>query len=220
MKIIKDTRHGLARPINEIKKVFGIPIEIEEKNLDEIFQKTTKFEGYQDSALNLKEIIDEEKNTMIITDKDIFIDEEDYNQSWILGYQLDNLTVVSTARIKRYDNKPSKKLTVPYNKFLKRLNSIVIHEIGHDVVTGNHLKEAFWITHDGYKMELGPHCTDNKCVMYEIVDITIPPKEEGFMLLGKEKKYDTGMDEKLKKQYPEYFCKKCSESIKIGKEFY
>ena len=107
---------------------------------------------------------------------------------WIFGFHAGNLMVVSSARMKGPDNKPRDRLEVPEELYLARVVFTGIHEIGHDVVKAGHYLPAVWINaRTGHRLEMGPHCTDNGCVMYEVVDIVAPPPEEGYMLLGDKK---------------------------------
>ncbi len=54
-------------------------------------------------------------------------------------------------------------------------------------------------------MPLGPHCVDHSCAMYEVVDVTAPPPDEGHLQLGEERFYDAGMDEHLQRLREDWF---------------
>ena len=160
------------------------------------------------------------KALLVLTPRDIYAGTISKNDDWILGYHTGNLSVVSTARIKRKDNQPSDNLEIPLDLYLKRLNIMNIHEIGHGAVEGRHFKQAKWVNiQTGHELDLGPHCTDNTCVMYEIVDIMAPPKSEGHMLLGDEKKFDAGLDDVIARLNPRWLCDKCCSSIRIDEKY-
>jgi hypothetical protein len=55
--------------------------------------------------------------------------------------------------------------------------------------------------------------------MYETIDIKAPPKEEGYMRLGDNKKYDAGLDDVLERIYPKWFCRKCLAAISIDEKY-
>ena len=128
--------------------------------------------------------------------------------------------VASTARMKRPDNKPSDIVAVSEDLYMKRLEILAVHEVGHNVCRAPHYQQAKWVnTKKGHEQQLGPHCTDNGCVMYEVVDIKTPPAEEGHLLLGIEKKYDAGLDDVISRLHPTWFCGQCLPHISIDESF-
>ena len=89
-----------------------------------------------------------------------------------------------------------------------------------ELLQAKHYKMAAWVSkRTNVPLVLGDHCTDNACVMYEIVDINAPPKEEGYMLLGDEEKYDAGLDDVLTRIYSQWFCRKCLDAIVIDEKY-
>jgi predicted Zn-dependent protease len=207
----------------EIAKTFDVHPMIVNTDFGDIFKPTKNWKGFLHSDEELLSFVKKYHGlkSIIFTPRDLYIDDKSHEDGWIFGYSVDKFSVVTTARMKRFDNKPSKEVFVPRNKYLDRVINMAIHEIGHDVVKGNHLLSAKWVSlKNNYSFELGSHCTDNKCVLYEVVDITTPPKEEGHMLLGEEKVYDTGLDELLERRYANYFCKKCRDSIVLDKGYF
>ena len=206
-----------------LKKVYGFPVELESRNMDNWFIPLPKFNGffYQLTEAIETPLLQSPKNIQIITSKDIFAQDKIKEDDWIFGYCNGNVTVSSTARLKRNDNQPSEKLEVPEVLYFSRLENLSIHEVGHHVVKGKHFKPAEWVNaKTGHRLELGPHCDDNRCVMYEIVDIRAPKPEEGFMLLGKERKFDAGMDDVLARMYPSFFCERCKSCIEIPESYF
>jgi predicted Zn-dependent protease len=88
--------------------------------------------------------------------------------------------------MKGLDYRPQQKLMVSYNKYMKRFVTMAIHELGHDVILSKHMKKAYWVNaSNNKKYPLGKHCTNNKCVMYEVVEIRTPPASIGYLLIGK-----------------------------------
>ena len=124
--------------------------------------------------------------------------------------------------MKRFDSEPSEKIEVDFDLYIKRLEALCIHEIGHDVVRerAQHYQEAVWINaKTGHRLGLGLHCTDNKCVMYEVVDINAPPAEQGYMQLGEDKKYDAGLDEVIARLHDGGLCTRCKEAVRVDERY-
>jgi predicted Zn-dependent protease len=225
---------NLDKEVIEISKtlseVYGFNSQIINKNLDGLFTPIPKFDGFKSelTAEKLESVSTEfnGKAVLILTKRDLYSKEDDRNEDWVFGVNhiepYAHISVVSNARIKRYDNQLSQEIEVPFDLYIKRLKALSIHEIGHDVVKANHYREAFWV--NTYKKDYKPlplekHCIDNSCVMYATVDIKAPSKEEGYMRLGSEKKYDAGLDDVLERIYPKWFCGKCLEAILIDEKY-
>lgn len=206
-----------------IKKVYGINSEIKDVNLDGVFKPIPEFDGYWHSSKNITDTTDDNfkgKAILLITDRNLYFGNKSKEDDWIFGYCSGNLSVISVARMKRPDSRPSNILKIPTNLYLKRITALALHEIGHDVVKAKHFKPAIWVNAiTGHTLHLGQHCTDNNCVMYEIVDIKAPPKEEGYMQLGNEKHYDAGLDDVLERINPDWFCQRCLASIHIDDRY-
>ena len=203
-----------------IKDVYGLESLLFDIDLEDEFLPIPEFEGYWASTFtNLREKFGD-KAMLVITPRDLYANNTSRNDDWGFGYSYGNLGVVSTARIKRLDSEPSKKIEIPEELYFKRLNLLAIHEIGHDVVEGMHFQPAIWVnTQTNYQNPLGPHCTDNTCSMYEIVDTKTPPASQGHMLLGTEKKFDTGLDELIARLNTKWFCGNCFSSIKLNPSY-
>ena len=164
-----------------------------------------------------------------MTPRDLYNNDENIND-WLFGISCpqEGYSIISTARLKRKDSVPSQKLIISKRHYMKRLELIAIHEIGHDIIYPkknhisypDHFKIAKWVNSNGHEQWLDPHCIDNKCIMYETVDIISPPKEEGYMKLGSIRRYDTGFDEMLRRMKPGWFCKKCKDSINIDESYF
>ncbi|MEK6892610.1 MAG: hypothetical protein AABX07_00220 [Nanoarchaeota archaeon] len=200
------------------EKVYGIKSKIEVKNFDGVFLSLPEFDGFYESNLQLANNLGDlmKKTVMIITPRDIYWNNTSKNDDWAFGYKWGNLMVVSDARMKRFDSQPSQSICIPEELYLKRITAVALHEIGHKVIHAQHYKEATWVNaKTGHIMPLGPHCTDNKCLMYEIVDIRAPPREEGFMQLGEERRYDAGLDDVLERMHSDWMCQRCRGSIKL-----
>lgn len=211
-----------SRIAERLRDVYGFDSKLVDRDLTLAFTQIPEFDGFAESSQQLREFLSDygDKKVLIITPKDIYADKVSQDDDWVFGFWSWNITLASTARMKRLDNKPSSTLEIPEEQYMKRLELLAIHEIGHDVVRGPHFQTAKWVNDKtGHELWLGPHCTDNKCVMYEVVDIRAPPKEEGHMRLGDEKRYDAGLDDVLGRLYPGWFCDRCKPLIKIDEGY-
>jgi predicted Zn-dependent protease len=219
----EDNKAHIQAISKEITKVYGINNIIKSVDLNKYFESTTNWKGNLHSSEKLQTLIEtyEGIKCLIITPRDLYINNNSQEDDWIFGYCENDFSVVATARMKRKDNHPSDKLHVSEKKYLERVISMIIHEIAHDLVKGKHLVPAVWVSQkNNYQLPLGPHCTNNKCVLCEVVDIRAPPKAEGYMLLGTEKRYDAGIDDFISRRYDDWFCKKCKDSIVIGERYF
>lgn len=160
------------------------------------------------------------KAVLVLTPKDLYVTTESKDDDWLFGYNIGKVSVVSNARMKRHDDQPSNKVEVADELYLKRVIVLALHEIGHDIVKGNHFQSAVWInSQTGYELPLGPHCIDNRCAMYEVVSIKTPSREEGHLRLGKEMRFDAGLDDVISKLNQTYLCDKCHDSKKIDSSY-
>jgi len=206
------------------QELYQFDSKIVNRDLTKAFVAIPDFNGFLANPQKLEEFLAEynKKRVLVLTPRDMYASSSSQDDDWVFGYSHSSGShaLASNARLKRFDNKPSSVLEVPEEQYLKRLELLVVHEIGHDVVKASHFKPATWLNNKtGYQLPLGPHCTDNSCVMYEIVDIKAPPREEGCMILGNEKKYDAGSDDVIERLYPKWFCGKCLSSIKIDDSY-
>ena len=208
---------------NALEKALKIKSNLMNHDIGDVLVPIKKFEGYLFSPLKsqtLLQIVPQGKAALLLTSKDFYLGDKNKDDDWVFGANSGNISIVSTQRLKGFDSKPSKEVIVPVNLYLNRLSLLSVHEIGHDVVNAPHFKKAAWVnSKSGYQMDLGLHCTDNKCVMYEVVEIKAPPATEGYLQLGDEKKYDAGVDEALGRLYPSWLCKLCQSSLKIDERY-
>ncbi|HXQ20404.1 MAG TPA: hypothetical protein VN812_01935 [Candidatus Acidoferrales bacterium] len=98
---------------------------------------------------------------------------------------------------------------------------MTIHELGHDLVKeAPHHQEATWVNvRNGTSIPLTPHCDDNACAMYEVVDVTAPPKSEGYLKLGNKCLYDAGLDEHVGRLRADWFCTRCRDHIVVADSY-
>lgn len=212
-----------------LKEVYGLKSKLINKNLEGLFPVIPEFNGYFPLGWHGIDFASSFGNAvLILTPRDLYGDNKSKEDDWVFGgaYHGNELgkdlcvSIISNARMKRYNSQPSEIIEVPKPLYFKRICTTAVHEIGHDVVKASHLKQAKLVNaKTGYEFELGPHCDDNKCVMYEIIDINSPPKEQSYLLLGEEKKYDAGLDETIKRMYPTWLCEKCKASVKIDNKY-
>lgn len=138
-----------------------------------------------------------EKVLLLMEEELIMDDDED---DWVFGYAIKNRVVISVYKLKSRSKK----------KYYDRLLALAIHELGHTRADPAHYRVAYWVNaKTNHKQWLGKHCTDNKCIMYEIVDLTPPCKNDGYLKLGRKKYYDAGLDNLIARRYKDWFCKKC-----------
>ena len=205
-----------------LRKILGIESRLVADNLTDAFTQIPKFNGYRQGINCTIERLGAKPNekVFILTKKDLYIDDKSIDDDWIFGYNEGRLSVISVARKKRYDNKQSQTIVVPRELYIKRMIAVAIHEVGHDVVKATHYQEARYVNaKTGHELELERHYTDNTCVMYEFIDIKTPPKEEGFLKIGDEERYDAGLDDLLTRLKPQWFCYPCVAAINIGEEY-
>lgn len=207
-----------------ISQEYGITTELYNMSLEGLFDPYPEGNGHlineKRCILDLHDIIS--KGILILTPRDIYLLPENPEDTWLLGYRSDLalLWVISVARLQGSDNSPQQKLSVPIELYAKRLSFLTIHELGHSLVDDRHLKEATWINaKTGYGLHLGLHCTDNSCALYEIVDIHAPSPEEGYLLLGTEKRHDAGLDDVISRFASAHLCTTCSSSIKPAAQY-
>jgi len=206
----------------ELRGVYGFESKLIGRDLSGAFMDLSQFGGFFGSSSRIRGFLPEfdDRKMMVVTNRDVYAGTVSKDDDWIFGFCGNGLTLVSGARMKRLDNLPSQTLEVPEGLYFKRLETLAIHEVGHDVVDANHHKLAHWVNaRTGHRLWLGPHCDDNTCVMYEVVDIRAPPEEEGHLLLGDEKKYDAGLDDVLERIRPDWFCGRCRDAIKVDEVY-
>jgi len=212
-----------------VKNAFGIESTIEGIDLEGVFTPIPEFNGYQNSSTGLALAIRKfktdtgkgmEKAVFVLTPRDLYAGEVSKEDDWIFGYNIGEISVASGARMKREDSQPSDILQVKKDLYLKRLTVLGVHEIGHDVIDRSYMQLATWVnTLTGHELLLGPHCTDNTCVMYEVVDIKTPKPTEGHMRLGTEKRFDAGLDDVIQRLRPDYLCNNCRSSVKVDANY-
>lgn len=213
-----------AKIAEALKEVYGIDSKVLEKDLEVVLIPIPKFDGYEWQPHNFRRKLDilNGKAILAVTSRDLYAEDESKDDDWVFGSfsPMANISIVSTARMKRVDSEPSKTLEVPEELYLKRLLTLAIHEIGHDIVQALHFQAAYYVNaRTGHELRLGPHCTDPRCVMYEIIDIKAPNPEDEYMLLGDEKRFDAGLDDVIERMHPDWFCDKCKASIDVDEKY-
>jgi|TARA_B100002003_G_scaffold238033_1_gene255800 predicted Zn-dependent protease len=213
---------------NALETAYEISSEIKPIDLEGTFRPIPEFNGYAHSSWELLErtipirVISGNPKTkaiLVLTPRDLYFGESQ-EDDWILGYSVSNVSVITNARMKRDDGQPSDKLEVSKDLYHKRLSVMAVHEVGHDVVLGQHFKPAFWVNaQTGHELELGGHCIDNSCTMYEVVDIKAPQPQEGHLRLGEEKRFDAGLDDVIERLKPGYLCNDCRSSVRINESY-
>jgi hypothetical protein len=175
--------------------------------------KIEGFDGYRPTPLGSDVVkkLAPSGDAFLITPKDMYFDDKSQKEGWVFGGDIGGVFMVSTARLKGQDNAPRTELDVPVEQYLGRLNLLSVHELGHSKVKAPHMKPAVYVSNEGYRLPLGPHCDDNSCAMYEVIDVKAP--NDGFLELGGEKKFDAGVDDMLDRLYPDWLCERCRNSV-------
>lgn len=206
-----------------IEQVFPIPVLLLEDNLDRFFISLPKVEGF--FYLPRKELLLQEFPgiaVLFLTPRDLYGGDQSKDDEWVFGATpfAGHYSVVATARLMGNDNSPRSSLNINPDLYLRRLSFVAIHELAHDLIKPPHYQDAVWVNvRNGTSMPLGPHCVDHSCVMYEVVDVTAPPKDEGYLQLGNARFYDAGMDEHLRRLREDWFCSRCRDHIVIVDEY-
>ena len=225
MIIVHENLPAEAAKIAEaLKDTYGIDNEIIEKDIGVVLKSITKFEGYEWSAYKFRETLDlpKERAILAVTSRDLYADDQSKEDDWVFGScsPSASISIASTARLKRPDSEPSKTLEIPEELYLKRLLTLAIHEMGHDVVQAEHFQPAHYVNaRTGHELRLGPHCDNPSCVMYEIIDIRAPKQEDEYLLLGKEKRFDAGLDDVIERMHPDWFCDRCKTAIVVDEKY-
>jgi hypothetical protein len=206
-----------------VEHVFGIPVLVRSDNLDRFFVPLPKVQGY--FYLPRRQLLLQHfpaTAVLVLTPRDLYGGDRSKDDEWVFGANAYSAyhSAVATARLMGPDNAPRTSLAIDASLYLRRLSLLTIHELAHDLVKAPHFQNAFWVNvRNGTSMELGNHCVDHSCAMYEIVDITAPPKDEGYLKLGNDCFYDAGLDEHLQRLHDDWFCQQCRDHIVIVDEY-
>lgn len=201
-----------------IEDLFEFPVLLVDDDLDQLFIPIPQFDGYHYTP-EIDLLFQRFGNAiaMILTPRDIYGGAKSKDDEWVFGANAGQFSVLATARLMGPDSKPRTSLCIARDLYQRRLSLMTIHELGHDLIKAPHHKNAAWVNvQNGVAMPLGPHCDNNTCAMYEVVDVTTPPREEGYLLLGDERFYDAGMDELLDRLRTDWFCPACKSHIVIS----
>lgn len=210
-----------------LEKALSIRSSLREDDLTSLFEPIPEFNGFWHSCNRISQHFYEStkrKKVLVLTSKDIYFSNKSKDDDYCFGYDQDDppktCVVVSTARLKGTDDRPRQELEVMQEIYLKRLSVIALHEIGHEIVKGNHLKEAIWVNSEtGYSIPTDVHCPNNGCVLYQVSEIQTPPPEKGYIKVGDEKRFDTGLDDLISRLTPDFFCEDCRNSMTINEKY-
>jgi len=130
------------------------------------------------------------KNYVILTKKDIFLNgAKSKEDDWIFGIATKQKNfIISTNRLHINNQK----------QYKKRLEHIVIHELGHIIIRNQkHYHNYISVnSQTGYRVNLGKHCLNQKCIMSEVDDIK-------------------DLDKHIKINFKQKFCKLCKINLRI-----
>ena len=191
-----------------IKGAYGFRVSVREAEITRILPLIPAFNGRLAEPLRLQQVPGvETPGCVALIRTDLFMDDQSIEDDWAFGVEQGEFVLVSDARMRSRAGQTS-------DLRVRRLAAIVVHEVGHAVVSGPHLRPAIWINvARKYELHLGPHCWDRRCAMYEVADLVAPPPEEGHILLADEIRRDTGLDELLDRIYEAWLCDRCRTSI-------
>lgn len=207
------------RLAQSIERVYGIRSRIIQMDLSQSWKPIRVFAKIRPHAEKLERILSKKHGKgkkLVITWRDLGSGDND--DEWAFGSHCDGIDImeISTFRLRGPDSQPNPVVTVPKEVYLRRLEVLGLHEVGHDVIRAigaRHLVETKWVDKDGNPQPFGEHCTDNRCVMYGIADICSQPESEGYMVVGEEKRSDGGLDDLIQRLRPELFCGKCEAAM-------
>ncbi|MBM3247309.1 hypothetical protein FJZ17_02095 [Candidatus Pacearchaeota archaeon] len=196
--------------------LFGFESELIQADLTPGFKPIPQFNGFYISERELARLSGSNKGRVIVlTSKDLYLDDKNKEEDWIFGYCSPRIILVSTARMRKPQESQSKKHEVAREAYLKRVETIAVHEIGHSLVDPSHFLPTRWVNaRTGYQLDLGEHCPEESCVMHQVVDVTSPKKGEGYLLVGDKKAYNAGLDELIRRLKRDPFCKRCRDTLK------
>ncbi|MEK6821017.1 MAG: hypothetical protein AABY11_01285 [archaeon] len=200
---------------------FGVKSAVREINLNEVYRSSPSFTGSIRKPKEDHVRVIGDHFSLVITSRDVYANENP--DSWVFGYcmmdvskdvhdQKKPLFVVCTRRLKGMDSEPLTVRTISNEEYLERVLAIALHEVAHVAVSGTYLKPTSWVGDNGFVQELGPHCTDHRCLLYEIVGISNPT--DGWMKIGDTLTQDAGLAPLLERRYLEYFCPRCLPQVK------
>ena len=227
MIIVHENLKSEAQHIsNVLRETLGIKSSLESQDMSFLFKPLPKFNAFWQSADKISKHFYQrgEKAVIALTSKDLYFCDKSQEDDWCFAYADSNQKrvdiVISTARLKGKDSQPTQKLEISKELYYERLKVLALHELGHDIVNGQHLRKAFWVnTKTGYSIDTEYHCPNNNCTLYQVGDIQTPKPTEGYIRIGRTKRFDTGLDDLISRLPPEYFCDDCLASINIGKKY-
>lgn len=238
MIIIHEDLEKEAQAVAEaLMQHWGIDSTIQGRIHEELFRRIPEFSGesYMENPMKVDEFSRflGERAALILTPRDLYHDQaRSQKDDWVLGSNYGLINFASVARLRGANGNPTQKIEVPLERYFRRLNALCMHEVGHHITDSRHakhMKMAFWAPVVGDPLPLGLHCTDNKCLMYEVVDVKTPPREEGCLVLvdpndenceHAEERYDAGLDECIDRQYSDLLCGKCRDALRIDEKAY
>lgn len=207
--IVHERLHDEAVHVQNVLNALGVTSRIVERSLEDAYGKGKNVSGFLRKSEQFHQKAVGAKRAVVLTARDVFASE--HADSWVFGYNRGELFFVAAARLKGKTALPQEAVTIPRQQYLDRIAFVVLHEIAHAAVTSRHLKEAVWMG-QGFQQKLGKHCTDSQCTLYEIVDLKTPT--DGYMLLGREQRFDVGLDGLMARRHKAYFCKTCLPHVK------
>ncbi|MEI7719365.1 MAG: hypothetical protein WCI72_05835 [archaeon] len=228
MLILHEDLHSEAMHIAKVlEETLQIEPQLQSQDLSFLFKPLRKFKGFWHSCEEISEHFQAGKKedvVMVLTPKDIYFGDKSKEDDFCFAYVQNDAQktsiVISTARLKGEDGSPRTKLEVPQESYHKRLAVISLHEIGHDIIRGNHLQEAVWVNAETrYEISTGLHCPNNSCVLYQVGDVKTPDPKNGYIRVGNENRFDTGLDDLISRLKPEFFCADCKKSMRIYRRY-
>jgi len=187
--LFEDRLDNEAKIIQEvIEKVFNINCEIQKGDFSKMLKFKESLGGYE------IQVVKKFRNDIILTNKDLFpYGSASKDDDWVFGFaSRQKQFFTSVARLKTNSDNPSKILRISKDKYRKRIEFIISHELGHWLIKRQKHYKEFVLRNPktGHKASLGMHCPDNKCIMSEFVNVK-------------------DMDKHIRMNYKNLFCRRC-----------
>lgn len=205
----------IEKAAQEISKILDFKYIVIATDFSDVFQLERKHKELSQSKERMHYRLRWYKGmkSLVFTPRDIYKENGQTSKEWLWSYTFKDFSAIATARLKRYDDKPSQNIIVPEEKYIERIIGVTLRELGYELVKGKHLHNARQIKQNGKEKDLGFHCIDNKCVMYAYTGINALPADKAHVFIGGEQRTDSGLDELLDRRYPEWFCKDCKNTL-------
>ena len=175
-----------------VAKVFLTNCKILEKDRGQLLRYNKLVNGYELRGL------ENQVPSLTLTTKDLFMTgSTSRDDDYFYGFSYYSAWV-SVCRLWSINDQPEAEIKVKKQTFVRRLDHVLIHELGHIFVRNQEHYEPYIITNEktGHKTDTGEHCLDKRCVMSQFEDLVM-------------------LETHINDRYPGYFCERCRSSIRV-----